>query len=227
MRKNQLRNIVILATSAIILLSFLGSFQLVQAEESSLQNVLNRGILKVGITDDYPPFESRNSTTDEIIGFDPDIIDIVASDLGVSLEFVIVSWELIFTGLINGSYDCIISAATITPDRELTMDFSRWYYRTVEEEYYGIACQQGAISLVNAFDSSLNILLGNNVSDPTISEIYNNIHNKWFGIDAIGYIDDLTNGTNPFYIGGFPFLSIIGIISVSITLIVWKSMKKL
>ncbi|MHA1617967.1 MAG: ABC transporter substrate-binding protein, partial [Promethearchaeota archaeon] len=129
MRKKQPRSIVLLGSLALSLITILGNAQNVQAEESSLQVVLNRGTLIVGIEEAYPPWESIDTETDEIVGFDPDIIAIVADDLGVDVEFVNVGWEIIFTSLVADEFDCIISAVIITEEREQVMDFSRWHYR--------------------------------------------------------------------------------------------------
>ncbi len=99
-------------------------------EDTSLQDVINAGKIVVGIEACYPPFEQINPVTEEIEGFDPDIMQFIADDIGVSIEWVDVSWSEIFNGLQNDDYDCIISAVTITEDRENEMDFSRWYYRS-------------------------------------------------------------------------------------------------
>jgi len=99
-------------------------------EDTSLQDVINAGKIVVGIEACYPPFEQINPVTEEIEGFDPDIMQYIADDIGVSIEWVDVSWSEIFSGLIAGQYDCIISAVTITDTRENEMDFSRWYYRS-------------------------------------------------------------------------------------------------
>ena len=99
-------------------------------EDTSLQDVINAGKIVVGIEPHVPPFEQRNPVTDEIEGFDPDIMQYIADDIGVSIEWVDVSWADIFPGLQNGDYDCIISTVSITEQRENVMDFSRWYYRS-------------------------------------------------------------------------------------------------
>jgi len=81
----------------------------ISIEDTSLQDVINAGKIVVGIEPHVPPFEQRNPVTDEIEGFDPDIMQYIADDIGVSIEWVDVSWADIFPGLQNGDYDCIIS----------------------------------------------------------------------------------------------------------------------
>ena len=99
-------------------------------DDTSLQDVIEAGKIVVGIEAGYPPFEQRNPVTDEIEGFDPDIMQYIADDIGVSIEWVDVSWSEIFTDLQNGDFDCVISAVTITTERESVFDISRWYYRS-------------------------------------------------------------------------------------------------
>ncbi|MHA1474867.1 MAG: ABC transporter substrate-binding protein [Promethearchaeota archaeon] len=126
------------STISLILFLFLLSFPFllisdtsaISLEDNSLQNIIDAGKIVVGIDPYYPPFEQKNITTDEIEGFDPDIMQFIADDIGVSIEWVEVSWAGIFPGLESGNYNCIISAVTITEQRETTMDFSRWYYRS-------------------------------------------------------------------------------------------------
>jgi ABC-type amino acid transport substrate-binding protein len=100
--------------------------------DNSLTKVLNAGKIVVGIEAAYPPFEQRNPTTDKIEGFDPDIIEFVAADMGVTVEYKDVAWDTIFTGLAAGDYDVICSAVSITDTRKETMDFSRWYYKSTQ-----------------------------------------------------------------------------------------------
>ncbi len=100
--------------------------------DTSLADIIAAGEITVGIEAAYPPFEERDPETDEIVGFDPDIMAIIAKDIGVDIVWKDVSWATIFTSLASGMYDCIISAVTITEEREETMDFSRWYYKSTQ-----------------------------------------------------------------------------------------------
>ncbi len=128
---NKINKILILILFLLPLpLLFISDTSATSLEDNSLQDVINAGKIVVGIEAAYPPFEQINPVTEEIEGFDPDIMQYIADDIGVSIEWVDVEWSDIFTGLQNNEYDCIISAVTITEQRETTMDFSRWYYRS-------------------------------------------------------------------------------------------------
>ena len=129
--KNKTNKILILFLFLLPLpLLLISNTSAISLEDNSLQDVIDAGKIVVGIEAAYPPFEQINTVTEEIEGFDPDIMKYIADDIGVSIEWVDVDWSYIFTGLQYGEYDCIISAVTITEQRENAMDFSRWYYRS-------------------------------------------------------------------------------------------------
>ncbi|MHA1646157.1 MAG: transporter substrate-binding domain-containing protein [Promethearchaeota archaeon] len=98
--------------------------------DTSLQDIIDAGKIVVGCEAGYPPFETLNPVTNEMEGFDPEIMQIIADDIGVDIEWKNVAWATIFTSLASGMFDCVISAVTITAERENTMDFSRWYFKS-------------------------------------------------------------------------------------------------
>lgn len=98
----------------------------------ALADIKARGTLKVGADTAYPPFESINEATSKAEGFDVDIAGEIASALGVNLTVITSAWDPIIPNLQAGDFDMIISAMTITPERELEVDFSRWYYNSTQ-----------------------------------------------------------------------------------------------
>lgn len=98
-------------------------------EEASTPNVdkiINRGTLIVGTDATFPPMESFNDAGD-IIGYDIDLAQKIADDLGVELEIKNVEWDLLFDALIDGKVDMVISGVTITDDRKELYAFSKQY----------------------------------------------------------------------------------------------------
>lgn len=83
--------------------------------------------IKVGTNAEYPPFESVDEE-DNIIGFDVELMNAIAADAGFEIEWVNTKWDGIFTALASGEFDAVISAATITPEREEEVDFSNPYF---------------------------------------------------------------------------------------------------
>ncbi|WP_033401581.1 basic amino acid ABC transporter substrate-binding protein [Actinopolyspora mortivallis] len=80
----------------------------------------------------YEPFESNKDG--EIVGFDMDLVDLVAEDLGVPQEVTTAPFESIQSGqaLNVGNCDIAASAITITDVREKNFDFSEPYFEATQ-----------------------------------------------------------------------------------------------
>ncbi len=87
-----------------------------------------KGVLKVGSDVAYPPFEYADEKTGEYTGFDMDLIKAIGEVMGMDVKIVNTAWDGIIPGLINGNYDCLISAMTITKERAEAVDFSNPYF---------------------------------------------------------------------------------------------------
>ena len=84
--------------------------------------------LKIATDATYPPFEYMDSARGGVTGLDIDLSRIVWGRLGYEIEFVVVPFDGIMSGLIQGRYDAVISAFTITPERSEQVLFSKAYY---------------------------------------------------------------------------------------------------
>ncbi len=85
-------------------------------------------ILRVGTDATYPPFEMVNTETGQPEGFDIDIMKAICHINGWTPEFIVTPFDGIISGLKGDKYDCIISAMTITEQRQAIVDFSESYY---------------------------------------------------------------------------------------------------
>lgn len=103
----------------------------VKAEETSLQDIIAAGEIHIGTNAEYAPFETYIIETGEYEGFDIDIANWIAADLGVDIVWHNVAWDGILLGL-ETTYDIIISAMTITEEREEQCDFTRYYYQSYQ-----------------------------------------------------------------------------------------------
>ena len=75
----------------------------------------------------YPPFELINDAK-EIVGFDIDVMNAIAEEAGLEIEYVNVGWDPLLAGMAQGTYDMAISCITITAERAENMLFSNPYY---------------------------------------------------------------------------------------------------
>jgi polar amino acid transport system substrate-binding protein len=86
--------------------------------------------VKVVIATDatWPPFESVDEKTKEIIGFDIDLMKAIAAKENLDVEFVNVAWDALLAGVAQCQYDAAISSVSITDERKVNMAFSDPYY---------------------------------------------------------------------------------------------------
>jgi ABC-type amino acid transport substrate-binding protein len=82
--------------------------------------------LTVGSDIPYPPFEQGKAP--HYTGFDVELMEAIAEKMGRTAEFQDTSFETIFRDVAQGKFDAVISAATITEEREKAVDFSNPYY---------------------------------------------------------------------------------------------------
>ncbi|WP_240506420.1 ABC transporter substrate-binding protein [Thermoactinospora rubra] len=77
----------------------------------------------------YEPFQFKDASG-KIVGFDVDIVDLVAKKLGVTQEIVDIDFAVIKSGAAMASGKCDVAAAgmTITPERQQNITFSVPYF---------------------------------------------------------------------------------------------------
>ena len=97
-----------------------------ETETSLLQEIKDRGVMKVGVMGTYQPYNFLNENK-EMDGFDVDIAKEVAKRLGVEAEFVAQEFSGMIAGLQAEKFDVVISQMTITDERKAQMDFSEPY----------------------------------------------------------------------------------------------------
>ena len=93
------------------------------ASADTLEDILKRGSLRVGMEPGYMPFELTNQKG-EIIGFDVDVAKRMAKAMGVKLELVSTAWDGIIPALLTKKFDILMSGMTLTQERNLTINFA-------------------------------------------------------------------------------------------------------
>ncbi len=83
--------------------------------------------LTVGSDIPYPPFEQKASGGG-YTGFDVELMEAIGKEIGREPEFIDSSFETIFRDVGQGKFEAVMSAATITPEREKEVAFSLPYY---------------------------------------------------------------------------------------------------
>jgi ABC-type amino acid transport substrate-binding protein len=83
--------------------------------------------LTVGSDIPYPPFEQKASGGG-YTGFDVELMEAIGKEIGREPEFIDSSFETIFRDVSQGKFEAVMSAATITEEREKEVAFSLPYY---------------------------------------------------------------------------------------------------
>jgi polar amino acid transport system substrate-binding protein len=77
---------------------------------------------------DWAPFEYVDEHTKQIIGFDIDIFNAIASKQNLKIEYKNVAFDPLLAGMAQGMYDAAISSIIITEDYKKGMLFSDPYF---------------------------------------------------------------------------------------------------
>jgi arginine/lysine/histidine/glutamine transport system substrate-binding/permease protein len=81
-------------------------------------------------TDSTLPPMSFMSVGNDIIGFEPDLIRVIADRTGFNVHLVNVEWAGLFGGLITKKFDMVISSVTVLEERKQRMSFSMPYLKS-------------------------------------------------------------------------------------------------
>jgi len=84
-------------------------------------------VLKVGSDTTYPPMETVDEATGQIVGFDVDVMNAICERIKCKAEFVTTAWDGIFAALQQSQFDMVVSGVSITEERDKEMDFSDPY----------------------------------------------------------------------------------------------------
>jgi len=118
----------------VVFVSLLVAISLVLAGCGGASNAANHleaikevGVMKVGTSADYPPFESVDENGNKV-GFDIELMEEIATRLGVELEWVDMPFDSLIAAVQEGKIDVSISAFNYSEERDQTIDFSDAYY---------------------------------------------------------------------------------------------------
>ncbi|KGY11452.1 cyclohexadienyl dehydratase [Vibrio tubiashii] len=95
--------------------------------ESRLQEILDKGVLRVGTTGDWNPMTMKDPATNSYRGFDIDVTTELAKDLGVKVEYVATDWKTLVNGITANKYD-ITGSASLNMSRAKVAGYSQPYF---------------------------------------------------------------------------------------------------
>ncbi|MBQ3372492.1 MAG: transporter substrate-binding domain-containing protein [Oscillospiraceae bacterium] len=87
-------------------------------EQSTLETILSRGVLRVGTAGDYQPMSYLDPSSGRYVGFDAELAEDLAAALNVELEYVKTSWPTLMEDTLTGKFDLAICGITVTEARQ-------------------------------------------------------------------------------------------------------------
>jgi len=88
------------------------------------EEVEERGVIRVATSPDWPPFQFIDPKTNELVGYEVDLMNLVAEKLGLKVEWVTMDFDAIIAAVKNREVDLGVSGFSITPERLDEVRFS-------------------------------------------------------------------------------------------------------
>ncbi len=89
---------------------------------------IEEGVLSVGTDAPYPPFLLGTPDDPDFTGYEIEIFNAIAEDLGYEVKYTNTGFGTIFRDTANGLFDTAVASSTITAPREKTVDFTDPHY---------------------------------------------------------------------------------------------------
>ncbi len=115
-------NLRLVFTGLVAALAVFGQVSAASAQ-SRLQQILERGVLRVGTTGDFNPMSMRDPATNTYKGLDIEAMTQLAADMGVKIEWVPTEWSSFMAGIAADRFD-IFSGASLSIPRAKVAGFS-------------------------------------------------------------------------------------------------------
>ena len=129
------KSVISLLTLILVLSGLIIPVSTVSAEDgAALERIQEEGVLVVGTSADFPPFEFYAEVDGErqVVGMDMMIAQKIADDLGVELEIQDIGFDSLLPALEARNVDVVIAGMTPTAERRKSVDFSEIYFKTFQ-----------------------------------------------------------------------------------------------
>lgn len=98
--------------------------------KNKLQQIQEEGVITIGLEGTFPPF-SFHEVSGELTGFEFELAEQIAKDLGVEAKYVETKWDALIAGLDTDKYDFVINNISINDERKAKYDFTIPYMKSV------------------------------------------------------------------------------------------------
>jgi polar amino acid transport system substrate-binding protein len=99
-------------------------------EESTAGDLttIQEGVISAGTDAPYPPFIIGTPEEAEFTGYEIDLFNALAEELGYEVEYTNTGFNTIFRDTANGLFDTAVASSTIDAEREKVVDFTDPFY---------------------------------------------------------------------------------------------------
>lgn len=92
-------------------------------QENTWDKIKEKKEIVIGTEGTFAPF-SYHDDNDNLVGYDVEVSEALAKELGVKIKFVEVKWDSLIAGLDSDKYDLVTNQVAITAERKKKYDFS-------------------------------------------------------------------------------------------------------
>jgi ABC-type amino acid transport substrate-binding protein len=123
-------------------------------KDNAWTNIQATKVIKVGTDPTWPPYQLRDNTTGQIVGFEVDLANACAAKLGFTIQWNDVAFDNIILSVQNGQLDMGVSGFSITPERLDQVSFTIPHSTT-----------QGQVIMLQSIMTAKGITTVNSLSD--------------------------------------------------------------
>lgn len=148
MKKGFLKSVITTLIAGVMTVSLVGCGSSTESNKDKIDEIKENGKIVVGLSADYAPYEfhAMIDGEDKVVGFDVNLANEIAKDLGVDLEIKEMDFDALISALKAEQIDAIISGMNPTDERKEQIDFSDIYY----ESTYAVLTKKDDASKFNS-----------------------------------------------------------------------------
>lgn len=98
-----------------------------ETPETMWDSIQERGVIKIGSSPDWPPYEYLNLTTGKFIGFEVELMETIADRLDLTVEWVEMGFDLIIPEVKDRAIDLGVSGFSVRADRLEVVQFTMYH----------------------------------------------------------------------------------------------------
>ena len=126
-------------------------------DQTTMEKIEDKGEMTFAMTGGYPPFNFINDDGD-LDGFDIDIANALAKEMGVKAIPITTAWDGIIGGLLSNRFDTIIGSMSITDARLEKVNFTNPYY--YDGAQFFTTSTSGINSITDLVDGKVGVVTG-------------------------------------------------------------------